>query len=108
MKTNETDSNFQQLFHELKQQDAASVPLFARLTRAPKRPAHALPRWLVPAAALVLVGVSLSLFRRLPPQLEREAQRWAAFSTWETPTDALLDVASWTPSAAPVGVPNAN
>ena len=104
MNTNETDRNFQQLFGELKQQDAGRAPAFAVLAqaeaRAPRRKAWP---WLVPAtAALVAAGVFLKVNHTRSHRFDYDVEQWAAFSTWETPSDALWSASISTPSTGSV------
>lgn len=102
MNTNETDSKFQKLFHELKRKDSASVPNFDRLAKAKGSsrttgaPAWA---WLVPAALAVFIAVfSFNRLHSRSHRLNDVSQQWAALSVWETPSDALLDAANETAS----------
>jgi hypothetical protein len=110
MNTNGTENNFRQLFHELRDQDAHRAPSFERVLRAPPAPVITLawPRVLLAgavAAALVVTGVTVSLYHAQPRQLAYDAQQWAALTDWRASTDALLDMASAFPTAS---VPDTN
>lgn len=103
MNTNETDNKLQQLFDELKGHDARRAPAFSRLAQAPSRRTHPTPWWLLPATAVVvLAAISLSLMRTRPHRSQDDASQWAAFSTWATPTDVLLDTPNWMSSPGSV------
>jgi len=95
-----TEKEIRQLFSELRAQDSQRVPLFNAVT-------HAVPSdastgrisfsWLqfalaTAAIVLLLATIALTAIHLHTRSIERERQKWAAFSTWEASTDALLTI----------------
>lgn len=90
------DHDLRQLFRQQREADTQRVPAFSRLTRVPAESPWSVP-WLrlaTVAAAVVVLGVSVTMWRRSaqPPAVNTES--WAALSNWQAPTDALLTVSS--------------
>jgi len=97
-----TEKKIKQLFRELRAQDSQHVPSFDAVTRA--APSDASPRgmsfpWFrfalgTAAIVLFIATIALTAIHLHTRSLDRERQQWAALSTWEAPTDALLMVSS--------------
>jgi len=97
-----TEKEIKQLFSELRAQDWQRAPLFNAVTRAvpsgasPGRISFSRLQFAMATTAIVLlVGtIALTANRLHTHSLERQRQHWAALSTWEAPTDALLRISS--------------
>ena len=97
MSIDETDRLLRRLFQEMKREEAKRMPAFDPLisTRPKTRPFSV--RWLriaTAAAAVLVLGVSLTIFRGRPPSSEVELGQWEALSNWQASTDSLLTVSS--------------
>lgn len=99
MNTEKNEKEIRQLFSELRAEDSRRVPSFAAATQAVPSGAAtgrvSFP-WLqiaLPTTAIVLL-VGMIVIRLNRRSMERERQQWAALSTWEAPTDALLHISS--------------
>lgn len=99
MNTEKNEKEIRQLFSELRAKDSQRAPSFDALTQAiPSGPSAGRiffpwPQIALATTAIALLAgtIAIRLNRR---SLERERQQWAALSTWEAPTDALLHISS--------------
>ena len=96
-----TEKEIRQLFCELKAEDSQRVPSFDDVTRAvPSPTSPRLSFWRIrfalgtTAIVLLIVTSALTAIHLHTRSIERERQEWAALSTWEAPTDALLMISS--------------
>jgi hypothetical protein len=113
MNTEKIENELRQLFGELRANDSQRVPSFYSVTRASSSttstPRKSSPwfRFLSATAVLVLLiaGIALAALHSHTRSFEREMQRWAALSDWETPTDTLLSI-SETPWGSAVPMPS--
>ena len=104
MNTEKTGKELRQLFGELRTREQRHAPSFATLaTESAPGPAASSSRMSLPwfrlalgttAMALLLAGIALAANRTRARARQREMQQWAALSTWEAPTDALLSISS--------------
>jgi len=96
MNTNNKDNELQALFSEMKSRDSAAVPSFARLSRVRARPSGP-PAWVwfVPASlAVVITVVAVHRLHSLPPLSDEKTRLWAAYSTWDQPSDELMRISN--------------
>ena len=101
MNNNDMDSRLRKLFAETRRLDALRAPAFQRLTDTPPlgRDTARTSSWLgsrrliAAVAALSVLGIALVVLRSAPQQPAAGAQQWAAFSSWQASTDALLGAA---------------
>lgn len=99
MNTEKNEKEIRQLFSELRAEDSQRVPSFDAVTQAVPSGASTgrisfpwLQIALATTAIALLVGtIAIRLNRR---SIERERRQWAALSTWEASTDALLHISS--------------
>ena len=96
-----TEKEIRQLFSELRAQDSQRAPSFDAVTRAtPSFTSTGLSfswfRFALGTTAIVLLiaTIALTAIHLHTRSIERERQHWAALSTWEAPTDALLLISS--------------
>ena len=99
-----TEKELRQLFRELRTWEQRRVPSFvASASASVSAPAGSSSRmslrWFplaLGAIALVLAIASIALAanQMRARSMQREMQQWAALSTWEASTDALLSVSS--------------
>jgi hypothetical protein len=101
MNTEKTEKEIRQLFSELRAEDSQRVPLFNAVTRAaPSFTSTGLSfSWFrfalgTTATVLVIATIARTAIRLHKGSIERERQQWAALSSWEAPTDALLIISS--------------
>lgn len=93
-----TEKEIKQFFSELRAEDSQWAPAFSAITRpAPtftatgSRFRFALGTITVLLLIATIAVTSIHLHTR---SLERQSLQWAALSTWEAPTDALLSISS--------------
>lgn len=101
MNMEKIEKEVRQLFTELRVQDSQHAPSFNAVTRAASSSTSTglsfpLFRFALGSTAIVLLTVTIALtaFRLHERSIERERRQWAALSTWEAPTDALMSISS--------------
>lgn len=102
MNIENSETELRRLFSELRGADARRAPPFNDIARgrpsAKSSPWHSFAwfRWALRASAIAILtaGIVLTAFRRREHRVEKEMRQWAALSTWEASTDALLSISS--------------